>query len=443
MSAASRPVDCIVVGAGLAGMSAAHRLAVAGHRVLALEAEGAVGGRASTRVVDGVPVDLGFQSLFAGYAETRDFLRAVGVGDDELCPLARGAVFHDGTSWERLSLSPGALRRFSALTPGDLARLARLAAEVAPRSAAALLAGPEAEVSTADYLAARTFSPTAVENFFRPLFGVITLDRGLGSDAAYFRFLMAMLVRGPALMPAEGHGMMTARATADLRLRGGQVRTGTRVERITVDEAGRASGVVVAGGERIPARSVVLAAGAPAARPLLESLDPDAAGRLPASPAGAVTAAFLMDRPLYRGRTIILNTAPDDGSPRIDLVCQTTNVIRPGAEGPHVLLAMSITTDRPAWDGPEELRGAAAALVERWSPGTDLLRRGRALDVIEHPFAQFRVSPGVRSRLPGARTRIPGLALAGDLLQHPSIEGAVAGGRMAAEMLAEQLTVLP
>jgi uncharacterized protein with NAD-binding domain and iron-sulfur cluster len=65
------------------------------------------------------------------------------------------------------------------------------------------------------------------------------------------------------------------------------------------------------------------------------------------------------------------------------------------------------------------------------------------VEVILHPFAQFRVTPGVRTRLPGARTRVAGLVLAGDLTAHPSIEGAVSSGRVAAEVVAEQLTVTP
>jgi monoamine oxidase len=52
-------VDCVVVGAGLAGVTAAHALHAAGRRVVVLEARDRVGGRtSSTRTRDGT-VDLG------------------------------------------------------------------------------------------------------------------------------------------------------------------------------------------------------------------------------------------------------------------------------------------------------------------------------------------------------------------------------------------------
>jgi phytoene dehydrogenase-like protein len=437
-------VDCVVVGAGLAGMSAAHRLATAGLSVVVAEASDRTGGRAATTWVDGAPVDRGFQSLFAAYPETRDFLRAIGMGREDFAPFSRGGVFHDGDTWSRLAMSPGGLWHFSGLRRGDIARLGRLVAEVAGRSPAALLAGQEKTMTTAEYLSRRGFSATAVDGFFRPLFGVITLDRGLGADAAYFRFLLSMLARGPAVAPVDGHGMITERATEDLRRRGGEVRTGSRVAAVLTDESGaRATGVRLVGGGEIVARSVVLAVAAPAAIELLRPLDPDAAAHVPTAPAGSATLAYLLDRPLYRGRTIVLNSAPDGGDPRIDLVCQATNTIRPEGGVPHVLFAMSITTGTDDEPDADALAAATEALAERWVPGFDLRRNGRLVEVILHPFAQFRVTPGVRTRLPGARTRVAGLVVAGDLTAHPSIEGAVSSGRVAAEVVAEQLTVTP
>ena len=54
-------VETVVVGAGLAGLSAACRLAVAGVDVVVLEAAAIPGGRVATDVVDGFLVDRGFQ----------------------------------------------------------------------------------------------------------------------------------------------------------------------------------------------------------------------------------------------------------------------------------------------------------------------------------------------------------------------------------------------
>lgn len=432
--------DCVVVGAGLAGLSAAHRLAAAGHAVIVLEREDAAGGRTSTSWIDGVPVDRGFQSLFAAYPETRDFMDAIGIGRDDLRALRRGAVFHTGSSWAELSPSPRDLLRFPALGAGDVARLGRLAAEVAGRSPASLLAGPEQHETAAGHLAARGFSQAAIDGFFRPLIGVITLDRTLSTDAAYVRFLVSMLVRGPAVLPVDGHGMIAARAVEDVRRRGGDIRMGTEVESVLVDgAANRVTGVRLRDGGEIAARAVVLAVPADVARGLLGPHDPDAVSHMPDAPSSALTLAYLMDRPLYRGRTIVLNAAPPEPGPRVDLVCQTTNAIRPHGGAPHVLLAMSVTTGEDPPPDADAVDAAVTRLMGRWAPGIDWTAHARRVDAVAHPAAQFRVTPGVRAALPGARTRVAGLVLAGDLTTHPSIEGAVTSGRVAAEVAAEAL----
>lgn len=431
--------DCVVVGAGLSGLSAAHRLAGAGRRVVVVEAEPTTGGRAATSCHDGLPVDRGFQSLFASYPETRAFLEAIGVRRNELLPLERGAVIDDGSGWRHLTADPRAMRGTGPFSPGDAVRLGRLAAEVVRRSPDELLDGAEQGLTTAEYLAARGFTARAVEGFFRPLFGVITLDRTLASDAAYFRFLLSMLVRGPAVIPADGHGMIAERAAAGVVQRGGRVHTGARVTRVLTSDAGRAAGVRLDDGSEILSRAVVLAVAAPAAQGLLQPLDAAAAAALPREAAGALTLAYVLDTPLYRGRSIILNSGPADGGARVDLVCQTTNTLRPAVAGSHVLLAMSITTGLAAAPEPEALGAALAAQVERWSPGFDLARRGRLVEAVHHPHAQFRVTPGVRAALPDQRTAVPGLVLAGDLTRHPSIEGAVAGGHAAAAIADDNL----
>ncbi|HYN75292.1 MAG TPA: FAD-dependent oxidoreductase, partial [Candidatus Limnocylindria bacterium] len=69
MSAPSSSCDVVVVGAGLAGLCAALRLAEAGLEVDVLEASDAVGGRVRTDRVDGLQLDRGFQLYNPSYPE--------------------------------------------------------------------------------------------------------------------------------------------------------------------------------------------------------------------------------------------------------------------------------------------------------------------------------------------------------------------------------------
>jgi phytoene dehydrogenase-like protein len=311
----------------------------------------------------------------------------------------------------------------------------RFAASVVARPPEALL-DPPAPRSADELLRDLGFSNDAIDRFFRPLFGVITLDRSLSADEGYFRFLMSMLARGPSVIPSDGLGMVAEWTSASIRQAGGAVELGMRVTGIeTAEDGRRATGVRTEDGRLVRARHVVLAVEAPVARDLLAPLDPAAAERLPREAASSVSAAFALRRPLYRGRSIVLNAeAPrgDDGS-RVDLLCQTTNITRPGApDGPHILLATRVTTGGGGADGLVE---AVGDLVRRWAPRFDWAGLAEPIGVHAHPFAQFRPLPGVRERLPGTRTAVDNLLLAGDLTAHPSIEGAVSSGFRAAEIV--------
>jgi phytoene dehydrogenase-like protein len=428
--------DCVIVGGGLAGLACAEALVRAGRSVRLVEAEDAVGGRARTVWREGRPVDRGFQALFSAYRETRRLVRSIGIPRRDLRPFGRRVIVHDGERWRRYSLAPRAALGERPLAAADAGRLARLAAEVATRPPEVLLAEPPAAETTEAYLRGLGFSDDALEHLFRPLFGAILLDRSLSADPGWFRFLLAMLARGRAVLPSDGLGMIAEWAAATVRQAGGEIRLGAPVAALDADGSGRRlRGVRLAGGGAVAGRQVVLAVDPPAARALLGPLDGASTARLPERGASVLTAAFLLRHPLYRGRSPLLNAAPHEGpGPRVDLLCQTTNVTRPRAPGgPDVLLAACVTTDDPA--EPSALPAAVGDLVGRWSPGYPWASAAELIDVWEHRFAQFRPLAGVRAELPGPRTAVDNLVLAGDLTLHPSIEGAVASGARAARIV--------
>ena len=91
--------DVIVVGAGLAGLSAARHLQAAGRSVLVLEAAAEVGGRVRTDRVDGWLLDHGFQVFDTGYPEPERLLATQRAALDLHPPTQRRAR----TSGRRLS----------------------------------------------------------------------------------------------------------------------------------------------------------------------------------------------------------------------------------------------------------------------------------------------------------------------------------------------------
>ena len=78
-------VDVIVIGAGLAGLAAARRLAVHS-RVLVLEASNRLGGRAHTNRVHGVPLEHGCEFIHGANAITRRLCEELGI---ETVPVTR------------------------------------------------------------------------------------------------------------------------------------------------------------------------------------------------------------------------------------------------------------------------------------------------------------------------------------------------------------------
>ncbi len=447
MSEPPPELEAIIVGGGLAGLSTALRLCEGGVATMVLEAGPEVGGRARTLDVGGEPVDRGFQSLFTAYPATSRMLRDIGIRKRDLIAFDRGAVVHDGTRWSRMGTSVRGTLGFEWFSAADTARLARLGAEVAAVPSGALLAGTERGLDTHEYLVSKGFSDQAIAGFFRPLFGVITADPGLHSDAAYFRFLMKMLLRGRAVVPVAGHGMIASWAAAAVEQRGGQVRCRARVSEIVTDEddRGQAVGVRV-DGEVIRARTVVVATEAPAARALLADLDRQTARALDLRPRGVTTLVYSLRTSLYAGRTIILNGAPDDGlagagrdgehgrAPRIDLVCQESNLLRPGMGDGARLLATSVHGDADAPD-PDVLAAGMETLASTWNRGFPWAEVAELVDVVVHPWAQFAVPPGVREDLPDAGTGVDNVFLAGDVTMHPSVEGAVGSGERAARVV--------
>lgn len=426
-------LDCLVVGGGLAGLACAQRLAAAGRAVTVLEAGEAPGGRARTVWHRGRPVDRGFQVLFRAYPETHALLKAIGLPRRDLRPVDGGAVFiRESGETHRFGASRLGALRFGGMGRRDRGLLVKLAASVLTRSPGSLLEPAQAGLTTEEFLRATGFSDEAVERFFRPFFGVVNLDRSLGADEGYFRFLLSMLARGPAVIPSDGLGMIAEWTSAAVRQAGGAVELGARVVGFDVSADGRrVTAARTEDGRSFAARLVVLAVEAPVARGLLGPLDAAAADRIPAEAASSVSAAFALRRPLYRGRSIVVNAAPvTSAESRVDLLCQTTNITRPGApDGPHILLATRVTTQGGGADGLVE---AVGDLVARWAPRFDWAGLAEPIGIHEHSFAQFRPLPGVRERLPGARTAVDNLILAGDLTTHPSIEGAVSSGVRAA-----------
>ncbi|GII80336.1 oxidoreductase [Sphaerisporangium rufum] len=260
----------VVVGAGLAGLACALRLAGAGVPVRVLEASDGVGGRVRTDLVDGFRLDRGFQVFNTGYPEVPRVLDVRALG---LRPFNSGLlVVLDGRR-ERVMLPWRHPRdAFSAVlarvgSPVDKAALAALTARdlALPGSVVrGSMARGGTERTTVEELRRWGVSPRMVETLLRPFLSGVLLERELETSSRIFHLFWRSFARGTIGVPSLGMGRVPEQLAA--RLPAGTVALETPVAALTAD------GVTTADGAQVPAAAVVVATDPAAAARLLPGL---------------------------------------------------------------------------------------------------------------------------------------------------------------------------
>jgi protoporphyrinogen oxidase len=115
-------VDVAVVGAGLAGLTAALRLTEAGHRVKVFERYPRPGGLARVMEVEGEPLEAFYHHLFTSDTAYISLAEELGVADLIDWLPSRMGIWTDGKLWD--FGTPQSLLRFASLSFVDKARFA-------------------------------------------------------------------------------------------------------------------------------------------------------------------------------------------------------------------------------------------------------------------------------------------------------------------------------
>jgi phytoene dehydrogenase-like protein len=224
--------EVVVVGAGLAGLSAATRLAAAGRDVHLVDAADHVGGRLTTTRVDGFTVDRGFQVLNTGYPRVADLdLPALDMGW-----FWTGAVVQGDDGPHRVvdpRQHPGTLLDTVRAPIGSLPRKAALGAFSARAGYLPVRRLLTARERTAEEaLRAAGVGEQALETFLRPFLSGVLLEDRLTTSSRYLDLVWRSFVRGRVGLPAAGMQSVGQPGQVHLGVRvtavdGGSVRTAT------------------------------------------------------------------------------------------------------------------------------------------------------------------------------------------------------------------------
>ncbi|MFG3170417.1 protoporphyrinogen oxidase [Streptomyces sp. NPDC048200] len=300
----------VVVGGGIAGLAAAHRLLGRGFRVTVLEASDRLGGKLLTGEIAGARVDLGAESMLARRPEALALARETGLGD-----LLQPPATASASLWNRGVLSPMPKGHVMGV-PGTASALADVLSEEGLRRVERDADLPRTEVgddiAVGEYVAAR-MGREVVDRLVEPLLGGVYAGDAYRISlrlavpqlyaAARTHTSLTEAVReiqaraaaaqqtGPVFMGVDGGvGRLPLAVAESVTARGGEILTGTPVTALRrTNPAGPASDErpgsawrIVAGGRILHADAVVLAVPAPAAAALLRAEAPAAATELAA-----------------------------------------------------------------------------------------------------------------------------------------------------------------
>lgn len=421
----------VVVGGGVAGLTAATFLARAGVRVTLLERTKKLGGRAASTTTGGFTLNQGPHALYRGGAAA-EVLAELGVSYEAHAPSTDGVLglFEGGLA--RLPVGPMSLLLCRGLSFGAKAAVGKMLArvpklnprELAKLSVTELLEDATASVQARDFLAAMTRLVTYGGDPDRMSAEVAVLQLKLALEAGvlYLDDGWQSLVRGLELA-AERAGVAVV--------------TGDRA--VAVEAGASVTGVITDRGERYPAHVVVLATSPRGASDLLGGV----AGRalLEYAQAAPPVRAACLDLGLRRlpdpTRNFVLGV---DAPLYLSNHSAPARLTRDGGVVVHVAKYLGLSAGDAAADLIE-----LESLLDRVQPGwrrEELVRR--YLPRITAKCALATAATGGLAGRPGvAVASVRGAYIAGDWVSDEGVlvDASFASGRRAASAALDTLGV--
>ncbi len=455
------PYEVIIIGAGVAGLTAACTLEKAGINYQLLEAEGEVGGRVRTDEKEGYLLDHGFQIFLTAYPEARDLLDYDAL---QLHSFYKGADVWLGGRFERVA-DPlqhpvdGAKSLMGTLsTFNDKLKVLSLQQKLLRHSPDAYWKRPEQ--TTQIYLKEFGFSDSFIDGFFRPFFGGIYLERALNTSSRMFEFLFRIFGQGDATLPARGMRAIPEQLAA--RLKPGRLSLNNRVRNIQGQSLTEQANAILSNsdahtqpldglirltlenGETLQTKTLLVATDARSGQALDGKLESSAFNGCLCFYFAAMQADVPITDPI-----LILNGQPGetllDGAAVLNNVCVPSLVVPFYAPSGQHLISVTVIPAASTAEPflifreavQETLLVAVQAGLRAWfGPSVD---QWRHLKTYVIPDALPVVQPGKHSLQKAPALLSSNRFVCGDYRESPSLNGAMASGRRAAEAILEQL----
>jgi len=380
----------LVIGAGLAGLSAALTLQKSGADVAVLEASDRAGGRVATDKIDGFTLDRGFQLVNANYSEVKrgNYLEGVAF---KVAPRSVGV----STTTRIFKLGDPRNAPFSifARETGNLLAKAAFLRYLA--------SSPRIEESVEAHLL-RTGTGDLYQKVLKPFLQGVFLAEPSQVSAGVGREVIASFIGGKSGVPAGGVAQLVenmARQIKDLRLN-------TQVEEILSD-------CVITTSGKVSADKIILATDLTTAGQLTGAKE---LGRL----TGSTTWYHTTDVPPSVSAELIVDS--ENRGPVVNSIVISNLAKDYAPEGQHLISSTTIKHSSES-----EVR---RHLAKMWGRSTE---KWGFLAKYEINSALPLFAPGYKKRF--VIEKNSSLYRAGDYLESPSQNGALLSGRKAAEQL--------
>ena len=373
--------DCIVVGAGLAGLSAVRELEKSGRSVLLLEASDSVGGRVRSDYIDGFICDRGFQVINPQYPEVAKSGVLKGLDFKYISGQIRLADYQRKVGYSLSTFSS----QFGSV--GEKLKLLRF------------VASPKVSNlrSFGDYT---TSFPTLYERVLKPfLTGVFLSDpKNIAGDVA--QEILRSFVKSLPGIPAGGVGQFSQRLAASVK----NLKLNERVEMITKGK-------------------VVTTAGQYNAKYIVVATDPTTAAQLVTGSAlpkmfESTTAYFATSELPMDGKNLVISS----NSKLVNSIVISQVSAKYAPVGQHLISATSLA--------PLTESVFRKELASIWQMNTQQWQY----------VANYEIKQSLPAHLPGQSKSknlqlAEGVYVAGDHMATPSQQGAMKSGYLAARAI--------